>query len=1393
MSTSGTPGPTRAPASGLPGVFLLASLLAHFLGSYQVRFPLFFFSAAAGFAVVSLIASRIRLTRLFALFVLLASLVNVTAEVIAMRVEADFNSRLASKLAAAAHTARIQLSAIENDLDSSIRGVTASAQGRSASRPELFQILSRNVPREGGVRLTDGEGRPVAWWGRDLPFQKAEPYQFDVLNLYVARSRTFKTRDAELTVEAYRVVPNDAEPHGLVARSRRWITGSKLHAGSLLPAPEAKRFLLKQKDGDSLFVDLTPRRKEEMIRFIRSRGGSGGSMILGLGLIAAVIAFTRRAIGASTAEQPFNSSYLPLLLGLTLLAREALLGMQPTEHGFSTFTFELYGSRILGPFTRSPFDLLLTALTIVVAFILVTAIWKGGPVRSKRMEWTTAAFQVVAIPATVFGLVLFLENLVENSRVSAVPDHIIPSSPVQALLLFSSLALAWALFILTRAIANQRHFFVGLALLALSGCAALLISDSTRRDAFLVASAGVIASLALSLFLSRNGRMITRGLLAATVLYTAVSMFESRAAKAFVDETYAPLIAGESTQLRSMIENSLEREFSKIDISSIVPDRFERMNLLDLAFALWARSDLSDWKIPSVITITDDQGDLLSRFGTGLPQFPETTTASGHETLQLGTMTRELLHHEFTIVERGHERATGSVHILNPTDVGARGFEDIYRDFFDPDPARETGADLLAETVVFDESGYVHGSTSYRLPLNPMSYFRSMRPGEGRWVASSSNPDVTIYLRKTSDALYAFPLQLLGIPRHLRRGGGLALWSLIIVLVIVASRALPIVFSSTESFQRRAGFRTRTSLYLTAVVIVPLLIFVVFVRAYLADRLEAEYLERGQTALNTAQRVVEDYLASTASQNPEKVLSDDILTWLARVIGHDLHLYRDDTVFASSRRDLFAAHVESSRLPGDIYNAIILRGSQLIRATHQSGTAKYVEFYSPINLDRATNYTLALPFILQGRQIERQANDLATTIYLVLGLILIAALDVAYRTARGVTIPVQALVVGARAVASGNYDLRLDPPADPDLRLLVTTFGDMSQSIRRQQDDLRHERDLLRTLLENINAAVVVVDGQQRTVATNLAARKLFGMGEEEKPDRETFTPPFPEIAAFLSEHKPRRAESGEVELMLDGARRTYRASIVPLPDSEEEMLIAEDVTEILRSNRLEAWAEMARQVAHEIKNPLTPIQLTSEHLRALAERDDPNLSEVVKSSVENILRQVTTLKETSREFSDYASLRQPAQSQVDLQTMLQQIASDYSQSPDRGIAFDVRIDPSTPRDYVGDPRLLRSAVTNLIENAMQATPAGGRIGLESRAVDARVVIAVVDSGPGVPPDLIGKIFDPYFSTKSSGTGLGLAIARKTVEDHGGRIYAVNGENSFTVAMELPISRTGGR
>ena len=1074
----------------------------------------------------------------------------------------------------------------------------------------------------------------------------------------------------------------------------------------------------------------------------------------------------------SNSPLPLPTPHTPhpaLTILLILASRIALLPMRVDEDPWQLFRFDLFASNMLGPFSRSPFDLLVSAAAILGIVLALTG--KRGS--STPMQIVRSVVAAVA----ALGYMALVRNLVDNSRISTVPDHILPVSVAQGVLLGALLLLGFALLRITRHESSRKATLLGVAIIVIP----IIVTGwnlayAPKRAFFWIAGAVVISLLLHALTTNFTLRMLGTALLMVLAVYMPLQLFERSSARHFIADTYAPLVVGEANQLRTMIEDTMHNEFSSMELSSILPDDYRKMNLEDLAYELWLRSDLSKWRVPSVITVHDIFDHPLSRFGVGLPQFSERRREAGGEVLQVGNVTRVLIHHDFDLTIGGIPVAEGSVHVVNPADPGATTFADVYRDFFEPSFGDAvTGLQPQREIVVYDHDGNARGTTTVRLPQSPASYYASLKPDHGMWIEENEGAGSAVYLRRTEDALYAFPLQVPTRGQQVRRAGGVALWAIAFVLAVILVRSLPVIASVIRRAPRNLDFRTRTSLYLTAVVILPLILFVLFVRAYLANRLEAEYLDRGQTALNAAERVIEDYLASTTSTaHPEQVLDDDVLSWLARVIGHDLHLYRDDMLIASSRRDLFAARVESERLPGDVYANIVVDGKQL--AIRNSGPAQFIEIYSPINLVRGQSYTMGLPLIVQGRQIEAQVNDLATTIYLLLIFIVLAGIFVAFVAARSVTRPVQALVGGARAVARGDFDMNLRVPSDPDLGLLVTTFRDMAQSIRRQQNDLRHERDRLQTLLENINAAVVVLDGEMHVSSTNAGARKLFG-------EDITF---HDEVRDFLDSHRHRRAEAKEIELIADGNARTFRVSIVPLPGSDEEMLIAEDVTEILRSNRLEAWGEMARQVAHEIKNPLTPIQLTAEHLRALADKDDPNLARVVLSAVDNILRQVVTLRETSKEFSDYASLRTVQRKPLPLRKLLEEIAAGYAKSGERGIDFRADIEPSTPEMFSGDARLLRGAIANLIENALQAAP-GGRVRLASYGVDSKVVVSVDDDGPGVAPELLSRIFDPYFSTKTSGTGLGLAIARKAIEEHGGSVHAENLNPGFRISLELPV------
>jgi len=1298
--------------------------------------------------------------RAAAVFLLLAGLTWLTVQLFVAQMSRDFDAKSARHLGYEVENIRGDIARTESRLDAAVERVAAKVTANpAASRAAMFAMLrgELNGVRQ-GIRIVAPNGDAIAWWGEDLRTPGATSYEFDATNLYIVRSRPLP--NPAVSVQAFERVPNQPKLPGLFdLDDDDWMSGTRFHAGALRQERGSLRFILERRPSATLWIDLIPRPRAEVVDAARTIGNDVAAVLLAMGALALLAAFRTTEWGA----HPLTT------VVLVIAARMALLPIRVDQDPWQIFRFDLFASRMLGPFSRSPFDLLASAAAILAIVIALTKV-RG---RSMAMQIVRT---IVAL-AAAGGYMLLVRNLVDNTRISTVPDHILPISAAQGVLLAALLLFGFALIQITRHESSRIATLIGILIISIPVIVTAINLGYTPKRAFLWIAAGIALSLLLhALTENFTLRALGSALLLVMIVYMPLSLFERSSARHFIADTYAPLVVGEAGQLRAMIEDTLHNEFSTTELSAMLPDDYRKMNLEDLAYALWLRSDLSKWRVPAVITVHDIFDHPLSRFGVGLPQFSERGREPGGEVLQIGSVTRVLLHHDFDLTIGGIPVAEGSVHVVNPADPGATTFADVYRDFFEPSfDATVTGLRAQREIVVYDRDGNPHGTTTVRLPQSPTSYFAALKPGTGVWIEQNEGVGSAVYVRRTEDALYGFPLQVPTRGTQVRRAGGVAVWAIAFVLVVIVIRSLPVIASVVRHAPRNLDFRTRTSLYLTAVVVLPLIVFVLFVRAYLANRLEAEYFDRGQTALNAAERVIEDYLASTTSTaHPEQVLDDDVLSWLARVIGHDLHLYRDDKLIASSRRDLFAARVESQRLPGDVYANIVLGGQQL--AIRNSGAAQFIELYSPINLVRGQNYTMALPLIVQGRQIEAQVNDLATTIYMLLIFIILAAIFVAYVAARSVTQPVQALVAGSRAVARGDFDIDLRVPPDPDLGLLVTTFRDMARSIRRQQNDLRHERDRLQTLLENINAAVVVLDGTMQVSGTNAGARRLFGESIEFHD----------EVRDFLATHQRGRAEAKEIELNVDGNARTFRVSVVPLPGSDEEMLIAEDVTEILRSNRLEAWGEMARQVAHEIKNPLTPIQLTAEHLRAVASNNDPNLAKVVDAAVENILRQVVTLRETSKEFSDYASLRTVQRKPLKLRQLLEEIASSYAESGERGITFHTDIAPSTPETFSGDARLLRGAIANLIENAFQAAP-GGEVRLASYGVDSKVVVSVDDNGPGVAPEELSKIFDPYFSTKSSGTGLGLAITRKAVEEHGGSVHAENLNPGFRISLELPV------
>ncbi len=458
----------------------------------------------------------------------------------------------------------------------------------------------------------------------------------------------------------------------------------------------------------------------------------------------------------------------------------------------------------------------------------------------------------------------------------------------------------------------------------------------------------------------------------------------------------------------------------------------------------------------------------------------------------------------------------------------------------------------------------------------------------------------------------------------------------------------------------------------------------------------------------------------------------------------------------------------------------------------------------------------------QYRQLETQKPELKTSqvlIFLMVTLlVLLASTWVGLYLARQVTVPIQALAEGTRLISGGDLAHRVDVPADDELSVLVSSFNEMTAELERSRllleegnqelstanRRLDEERGLLVAVLQSVAAGVIAVDRNERVFLCNDAALAMLRQGETEVRDQ-----PIREIWAdserrkllpLLDSEAGGGADGGErvettaqrashqVRLVLGGEWKTFEVKRAALrePDGSPlgQVLVLEDLTELIKAQQLAAWNEAARRIAHEIKNPLTPIQLAAERvLRRHQQGQD--VGEALEDGVRIIVREVETLKAMVDEFSRFARMPRPQPAEVDLQAMVEETVKLY-RSVKPGVEVASAVDPQAAHAWA-DPEQLRGALINLLDNAVEATDAPGRVDVRTARTDGRVQLVVADTGRGIPAEAKEKLFLPHFSTKGRGTGLGLAIVHRVVADHHGTIRVEdNPPRGTTFTIELP-------
>jgi two-component system nitrogen regulation sensor histidine kinase NtrY len=417
--------------------------------------------------------------------------------------------------------------------------------------------------------------------------------------------------------------------------------------------------------------------------------------------------------------------------------------------------------------------------------------------------------------------------------------------------------------------------------------------------------------------------------------------------------------------------------------------------------------------------------------------------------------------------------------------------------------------------------------------------------------------------------------------------------------------------------------------------------------------------------------------------------------------------------------------------------------------------------------------------------------------------------------ARGITDPIAMLAEGTREVAAGNLKYKVEVRADDEIGTLVDSFnrmtGDLAASqakleetyrdLQAKHAEVEQRRRYTETVLETVATGVVSLDASGRITTINGAAERMLGLPAAQilgKPSTAVFrSPEYVEIATLVQRMGRQRdgMVDREVHLRRDGQAVALLGSATALRGphgSYMGMVLAfDDLTELLKAQRLAAWREVAQRIAHEIKNPLTPIQLSAQRLRRRLGGDrSPEEKRLLEEATATIIQEVDGLKQLVDEFSRFARMPALALKPTDVARLLEGVVVLYRESHP-GLSIRAAFSPDVPTLEI-DPDQIKRAVLNLVDNAVEAVGQTGEVLVETIWLpeSGRLRIVITDDGPGIAAEDKERLFVPYFSTKPTGMGLGLPIVHQIVTDHGGAIWVEdNPPHGSRFVVELPGDR----
>ncbi|HMB70770.1 MAG TPA: HAMP domain-containing protein, partial [bacterium] len=497
--------------------------------------------------------------------------------------------------------------------------------------------------------------------------------------------------------------------------------------------------------------------------------------------------------------------------------------------------------------------------------------------------------------------------------------------------------------------------------------------------------------------------------------------------------------------------------------------------------------------------------------------------------------------------------------------------------------------------------------------------------------------------------------------------------------------------------------------------------------------------------------------AVLAFQRVDEVLAAE----LERRVGSCVSFFAGGQLAATSRPELYQSEILSDLVESEAYQKIELEGAQRTLQEIRVGQTAFLSSCAPLPDPRgepAAMVAAIAPFL--GGGLDLDASLVLSRIYFLCLLVLTAAIAAAFVLANRLTRPISELTAGAERIGRGTLGGRIRSRATGEIGRLVRSFNEMSEQLAESEARDRERREYIEAIIRHVGSGVVSFDAEDRVATVNEAAARILEVDPAvllgARPDEVRGTAALDAVLrAVAPVLEGRRSEVvAEIEVESDGDSadelRTFRLVATPLvgPDGQAQGAVAvfEDLSDLIKSKKITAWAEMARQVAHEIKNPLTPMKLSAQHLRQAWRDRHPRFDRILEESTETIVDRCEALRRIAIEFSDYARMPGRRIRREDLGRLLGEARRLYGEADDRQVAFRLEAPEDQLYARVDKDEVMRLFI-NLIENSIQAMPAGGDLTVRAHRENGAALVEIHDTGVGITTENLRRIFEPSFST----------------------------------------------